>query len=191
MVHKGVVAAFKLGDMATTMKLVEQLEAGAREAADYFRNLEPIAARTVPITPSEHPGGHPWTAKDHLAHLVARERDFLEIARRVVAQERDPLRLGHRGSTDQERAAYINRENQINVEDRRRLALTDLMEELLDLRSQLVLLVGPLSPEDLSRAITVELGQQVPAHALLGSSDRHAKAHIQLLRGTATLPTRT
>jgi hypothetical protein len=62
MAHKGVVAAFKLGDVAT--ELVEQLETGAREVANYFRNLEPIAARTVPVTPSEHPGGRPWTPKD-------------------------------------------------------------------------------------------------------------------------------
>ena len=43
MAHQGVVAPFKLGDMATTMKLVEQLETGPKEVADYFRNLEPLA----------------------------------------------------------------------------------------------------------------------------------------------------
>jgi hypothetical protein len=188
MADKGVVPPSKLGDMATTTKLVDQLETGVREVADYFRNLEPIAAKTVPITPSEHPGGRPWTPKDHLAHLVARERDFLEIARRLVAREPNPLRLERRGSTDQERAAYVHRENQLNIEDRRDLALTDLLEELLHLRAQLVSLVVPLSPEDLTRAITVALGQQVPAHALLGSSDRHAKAHIQLLRAAAPQP---
>jgi hypothetical protein len=169
---QGVVAAFKLGDMATTMELVEQLQTGARDVADYFKNLEPLAATTMPITPSEHPGGRPWTPKDHLAHLVARELDFLEIARRVAAREPNPLRLEHRGSTSQERAAYVHRENQVNVEERGKFALADLLEELLDLRSQLV-------------SITVELGQHVPAHALLGSSDRHAQAHIQLLRATA------
>jgi hypothetical protein len=65
------------------------------------------------------------------------------------------------------------------------MALTDLLEELLVLRSQLVSLLVPLSPQDLTRAITAAPGQQVPAHTLLVSSDRHAKAHFQLLRATA------
>jgi hypothetical protein len=175
--------------MATT-KLVDQLETGITEVADYFRSLEPIAATTVPITPSEHPGGRPWTPKDHLAHLVARERDFLEIALRVVASEPNPLRLEHRGSTAQDRAAYVHRENQVNVEDRREATLTDLLGELLDLRSQLVSIVMTLSPEDLTRAITTEPGQEVPAHTLLGSSDRHAKAHIKLLWAATHRPAR-
>jgi hypothetical protein len=166
-------------------ELVEQVEAGAREVADYFRHLDPVAARTLPITASERPGGRPRTSKDHLAHLVARERDFLEIARRVVARDPNPINLEHRGSTAQERAARVHRENQVEVEDRRNAALTDLLEELLLLRSQLVFILVSLSPQDLNRSVTAAPGQEVPATRLLASSDRHAKAHIELLRATA------
>jgi hypothetical protein len=166
-------------------ELVEQLEAGAREVADYFRHLNPVDARTLPITASEHPGGRPWTSKDHLAHLVARERDFLEIARRVVVRDPHPIHLEQRGSTAQERAAHVHRENQVAVEDRRDVALTDLLDELLVLRSQLVSLLVSLSPLDLNRSVSAAPGQEVPAARLLASSDRHAKAHIELLRATA------
>jgi hypothetical protein len=80
---------------------------------------------------------------------------------------------------------HVHHENQLNVEARRDAALPDLLQELLNLRSQLISLVVPLSPEDLIRPVSVTSGQQVPTHALLGSSDRHAKAHIQILRGVA------
>jgi hypothetical protein len=181
--YKERCRSVKLGDVAT--ELIEQLEAGAREVTDYFRHLDPVAARTLPITASEHPGGRPWTSKDHLAHLVVRERDFLEIARRVVARDPNPIHLEHRGSTAQERAAHVHRENQVDVEDRRDVALTDLLKELLLLRSQLVSLLVSLSPHDLNRPVSAPPGQEVPATRLLASSDRHAKAHIELLRATA------
>jgi hypothetical protein len=167
--------------MATKEELVDRLENGVREVGDFFRSLDPKAAST-PISPSEHPGGRPWTPKDHLAHLVARERDFLEIAHRVVAREPNPLRLERRGSTGEERTAYVNRENQLNVDDRRELLLQDLLEELLALRSQLASLVGSLSQDDLTRPVAVAPGRELAARALLESSDRHAKAHLELLR---------
>jgi hypothetical protein len=173
--------------MATEKELVDRLENGVREVADFFRSLDPKAASS-PISASEHPGGRPWTPKDHLAHLVARERDFLEVAHRVVAREPNPLRLERRGSTVEERAAYVNRENQLNVDDRRELLLPDLLEDLLALRSQLASLVGPLSQDDLTRPVAVAPGRELPACTLLESSDRHAKAHLGLLREGAREP---
>ena len=177
--------------MAIEEKLVDQLENGVREIAEFFKSLDPKEAST-PISASEHPGGRPWTPKDHLAHLVARESDFLEIAQRVVARELNPVRLEHRGSTPEERKAYVHRENQLKVDDRHEL-LPDLLGELLALRAELASLVGPLSQEDLTRVVAVAPGRELPARTLLESSDRHAKAHLELLRGargTSLAPTR-
>jgi hypothetical protein len=119
---------------------------------------------------------------------VVRERDFLQIAQRVVAKEPNPVRLEHRGSTPEERAAYVHRENQLNVDDRTEMALPDLLGDLLALRSQLASLVRSLYEDDLTRVVAVAPGREVPARTLLESSDRHAKAHLELLSAARVSP---
>lgn len=166
----------------TSSQVAAELQAGGEEVVDFFTSLDPVAAH-LPVTASGHPGGRPWSPKDHLAHLVQREFDFLPIARRVIAQESYPVRLEHRGSTAQERTEFVNRENQAAIEDRKHATFADLLAEFVALRSELASLVQGLSSDDLTRDVAVTAGRYVAAGVLLGSSDLHAKAHLQTLRG--------
>ena len=166
----------------TDSKLVEELLAGREQVVDFFSGLDSVAVNT-PATASEHPGGRPWSAKDHLAHLVQRESSFLPIARRVIDHEPYPTRLESRGDTPEERSIFVNRENQAVIENRQHQTVAGLLEEFVALRSQLVSMVEGLSSNDLVWNLAVTAERDAAVGILLGSSDRHARAHLQTLRG--------
>jgi hypothetical protein len=162
-----------------TPTLVETLESSLREVVEFFQRFD-ASELDEPVTASEHPGGRPWSPKDHLAHLVQREMDFLPIARRIV-ERADPLRLGHRGETPAERTAYVNRENQAAVDRRQGQTLSDLLESLVGARMELVSIVGALADDHLERSITLGPERVVVAADLFATTTRHAKAHVAML----------
>ncbi|MDQ6661201.1 MAG: hypothetical protein M3Z24_09585, partial [Chloroflexota bacterium] len=55
-----------------------------------------------PCTASETPNASPWTPKDHLAHMTMIEQMFLDIVRRALAGNPDPIGLHRFGSMDSE-----------------------------------------------------------------------------------------
>src|SRR5688500_13807646 len=57
-----------------------------------YQGLSP-AELTDPCTESEHEGGQPWAAKDHLAHIADIERTFQGIVERTVAGDDAPIDL--------------------------------------------------------------------------------------------------
>lgn len=134
-----------------------------------------------PQTTSQHPGGRPWSAMDHLAHLLQRELDFLAIAKRIAAHEQDPVRLGHRGSTPAEQSAFVNRENQERVDSMRGASRAELLDRLTNARMDLISIIAGMSDEELGEFITVTPGRDVAAADLLGAPARHANAHLEML----------
>lgn len=167
--------------------LVAQLETGGDLLISFFGAFDP-AIHDRPLTPSEHPGGRAWSAKDHLSHLVQREFDFLPIARRVINREPDPVRLGHRGATPAERAAFVNRENQTVVDERRGESFGELLAQFSALRGELVTLVAALSDAELQGQVELAPGRELPAGDLLSSSHRHATAHVDMVARALSEP---
>lgn len=164
----------------TGSDLVDTLRVGCAEVVTFFEGLDPEPL-TLDITASEHPEGRPWSAKDHLAHLVQREKDFLSIARRLIGNEPNPLDLEHRGSTSEERSSFVNRENQQAIHDRENQSMRELVSEFVALRSELKSLVRSLAPADADREVEIGPNRAVPVGVLLLSSDRHAKAHLEII----------
>lgn len=161
-------------------QLVIRLRSQMEEVEESFREIR-IADRRRPITTSEHPGGSPWSASDHLAHVVQSERGFLAIGRRLVAKDPDPVRLSRRGDTPDERTAFVNGENQDQVEARRGQSCEELFDELRKVREQRIQLLNGLSDEQLARSVPGSERADLTWAALLGST-RHAEAHVEIVR---------
>ncbi|HKA51372.1 MAG TPA: DinB family protein, partial [Candidatus Dormibacteraeota bacterium] len=77
--------------MPTRAEILDTLAASQTQVLTFFQGLSPEDLQR-PATASDVPGGAPWCAKDHLAHLVKNERNIQELLRHVLAGEtRDVL----------------------------------------------------------------------------------------------------
>src|SRR4030088_3009947 len=77
--------------MPTRAEILDTLAASQTQVMTFFQELSPEDLER-PATASDVPGGAPWRAKDHLAHLVKNERNIQELLRRALAGEtRDVL----------------------------------------------------------------------------------------------------
>jgi hypothetical protein len=145
--------------------------------------------RHRPITDSQHLRSSPWSATDHLAHVVQSEWGLLAIGRRLVAGDHDPVRLSRRGNTPEERTAYVNSENQAQVESRRGQSLEDLLGELRDVCEQRIQLLSGLGDDQLARLVPDSQRTDLQWAELLGTT-RHADAHVKMVQ-SALAETRT
>jgi DinB family protein len=161
-------------------ELAVRLRATMEALEASFREIRP-PDRQRPITDSQHPGGSPWSATDHLAHVVQSEWGFLAIGQRLVAGDHDPVRLSRRGSTPEERTAYVNSENQAQVESRRGKNLEDLLGELRDVCEQRIQLLRGLSDDQLARLVPGSQRADLQWAELLGTT-RHADAHVKMVQ---------
>ena len=77
--------------MPTRTEILDTLAASQTQVMAFFQGLSPEDLER-PATASEVPGGAPWRAKDHFAHLVKSERNIQRLLRRTLAGEtRDVL----------------------------------------------------------------------------------------------------
>ena len=156
-----------------------QLRSQMAAVQQSFRTLR-ASDRRRPITASECAGGSPWSASDHLAHVVQSEWGFLAIGQRLVANDPDPIRLSRRGNTPEERTAFVNRENQDQVETRRGQSFEELLDELRNVHEQRIQLLNGLSDDQLARPVPGSKRADLTWAALLGST-RHAEAHVEIV----------
>lgn len=161
-------------------ELVVRLQAQMRAVEESFREIQRLD-RLRPITPSEHPGGSSWSVTDHLAHVVQSESGFLAIGQRLIAGDPDPIRLSRRGNTADERIAFVNSENQAQVESRRGQTFEDLLAELGDVCEQRIHLVRGLSDDQLARPVAGSQRADLRWAELLGNT-RHAEAHLEMVQ---------
>lgn len=157
------------------MELLSDLETQIVEVAHYFEELAP-AVLTAPCTPSLHPGGRPWTAKDHLSHIVFAEENFHRLVARALAGDRTPLSF--RGETPQERDAYVNRENQIDVDAHQSDELQQLLVAFREERLVTISTARSLEAPQFGMPLIIE-GHQLALVQLFRSAHVHARLHVQ------------
>ena len=145
-----------------------------------FRKIQ-SSDRQRPITASQHPGGSPWSATDHLAHVVESEWGFLAIGQRLVISDPDPVRLSSRGNTPEESTAFVNRENQAQVEFRRGQSFEELLNELRNACKQRMQLIYGLSDDQVAQSVPGSQQADLKWAALLGNA-RHAEAHLMIVQ---------
>jgi Mycothiol maleylpyruvate isomerase N-terminal domain len=75
----------------TRAEILDTLAASQAQVMTFFQGLSQQDLER-PATASEFPGGSPWRAKDHFAHLVKNERNIQGLLRDTLAGEpRDAL----------------------------------------------------------------------------------------------------
>jgi hypothetical protein len=119
---------------------------------DHYQGLSD-AQLTDPCTESEHDGGQPWAAKDHLAHIANIERTFQGIIERTLAGERSPVGIGRKGASTDELMATVHRMNEAHVDANRSTALDDLLADIAAARADTLALLDRVSDDDLVRPV--------------------------------------
>jgi hypothetical protein len=115
--------------MATRSEIHAELGQALADLEAGVRALSPEEL-VRPCTDSEAPGSDRWSAKDHVAHVIRVEEFFLEVARRTVEGDSDPIEFSSMGASREEVAAEIHRQNQRHVESLRSRTLDELLAEL-------------------------------------------------------------
>jgi hypothetical protein len=119
---------------------------------DHYQRLSP-AELTGPCTDSEHDGGQPWAAKDHLAHIANIERTFQGIIERTLAGERAPVGIGGKGASFHELMAAVHRMNEAHVDANRSASLADLLADIATARATSLALLDRVSDDELARPV--------------------------------------
>jgi DinB superfamily len=161
-------------------ELAIRLQAQTEAMERSFREIQG-SDRQRPITASQDPRGSPWSATDHLAHVVQSEWGLLAIGQRLVANDPDPVRLARRGNTPEERTAFVNSENQAQVQSRRGHSFEELLDELGKVCEQRIQLLDGLSDDQLARPVPGSQQVDLLWAALLGST-RHAETHLEIVQ---------
>jgi hypothetical protein len=119
---------------------------------DHYASLSP-AQLTDPCTDSEHEGGRPWAAKDHLAHIANIERTFQGIIERTLAGEKAPVALGGSGASVDDIMASVHRMNEAHVDANRATSLDALLADIAAARADSVALLDRLTDDELARPV--------------------------------------
>ncbi|MEY2569428.1 MAG: hypothetical protein QOE35_3957 [Actinomycetota bacterium] len=108
---------------------------------------------TDPCTESEHDGGAPWSAKDHLAHLAMIERTFQGIVERTLAGDASPVGIRRPGQPIADVMATVHRMNEEHVDANRSSSLDALLADLETTRGVTLRLLASIADDDLARPV--------------------------------------
>jgi len=160
----------------------------------FFQGLSPEDLER-PATASDVPGGAPWRAKDHLAHLVKNERNIQELMRRALAGEtRDVLLrlqypegmpmpgvLGDLSALtpeEEERLVMaIASLNQAYVDEHHNDSLEMLAADYLAARQETLDLLHQFTDDQLAAPVASVVGEQAAGDYFAGRAE-HAAEHI-------------
>ena len=180
--------------MPTRAEILDTLAASQTQVMTFFQGLSAEDLER-PATASGVPGGAPWRAKDHLAHLVKNERNIQDLLRRALAGEaRDVvLRLqypegmplpGILGdlealtSEEGERLVMaVHSMNQAYVNEHRNDSMEMLAADYLAARRETLHLLHQFTDDQLAAPVASPVGEQ-PAGDYFAGRAAHAAEHI-------------
>jgi hypothetical protein len=180
--------------MPTRAEILDILAASQTQVMTFFQGLSPEDLER-PATASDVPGGTPWRAKDHLAHLLKNERNIQELLRSALAGEtRDvllrlqypegmpmPAVLGDLSALtpeEEERLVVaIASLNQAYVDEHHNDSMEMLAADYLAARQETLHLLHQFTDDQLAAPVASVVGEQAAGHFFAGRAD-HAAEHI-------------
>jgi DinB superfamily len=130
-------------------------------------------------TESETPGGVPWRAKDHLAHLTLIERAFQGMVRRSLRGDADPVGFSRTGAKNREDVlAWIHRNNQNYVNEHHEDDMETLLEELERARQDTLALLEQVSDEQLAIPLPGAPWADGTIGGVLITNAQHERLHL-------------
>ena len=180
--------------MPTRAEILDTLAASQTQVMTFFQGLSPQDLER-PATASDVPGGAPWRAKDHWAHLVKNERNIQDLLRRALAGEaRDvvlrlqypegmplPGILGDLSALtpeEEERLVMaIARVNQAYVDEHRNDSMEVLAADYVAARQETLDLLHQFTDDQLAAPMATVVGDGT-AGVLFAGRAGHAAEHI-------------
>jgi hypothetical protein len=180
--------------MPTRAEIADTLAASQTQVMTFFRGLSPEDLER-PATASDVPGGAPWCAKDHLAHLVKNERNIQDLLRRALTGEtRDvllrlqypegmplPCVLGDLSALTEEEeerlVMAIASVNQAHVDEHRSDSIEMLAADYLAARQDTLDLLHQFTDDQLAAPVASVVGEQAAGEYFAGRAE-HAAQHI-------------
>lgn len=154
----------------------------AKERATLLERYQTLAPDQLidPCTDSEHDGGLPWSAKDHLAHIADIERTFQGIVERTIAGEDAPLQLGiGSGAPLSDVMATVHWRNQAHVDAHRADDLDTLLADIAAARADTMRLLDRLSDEELALPVPGAPWADGTVGGVLITLGYHDQQHLQ------------
>ena len=180
--------------MPTRAEILDTLAASQTQVMAFFQGLSPQDLEH-PATASEIPGAAPWSAKDHLAHLVKSERNIQRLLRRTLAGETRDILLRLQYPEGMEMPGILGDLSALTPEEEERLGMAiasvnqayvdahhdDSMEMLaadyLAARQDTVDLLHQFTDDQLAALVPTVVGDQAAGDLFSGRA-RHATEHI-------------
>jgi hypothetical protein len=167
--------------MATRTEINAEL---TQALADFEAGVRALSAEELvsACTDSEAPGADPWTPKDHVAHVIRVEEFFLEVARRTVAGDPDPIRFSAMGDSREEVLAAIHRQNQRHVEALRSLSLDEVLAQLATARAATLVFIDAHDEAALAMPVPGSPWGDGTVGGMLGRNGAHEINHLKCVQ---------
>lgn len=161
--------------MADRTLLIDRL---ARQRARTVAWAEGLSGDDLvrPVTPSETDDGDPWSAFDHLAHLLRIERAFLTMAQSTLAGDEAPVKLP--GRTFEEKLRAVHEANEVHLADQRGRTLDDVLGDLADARASTIAFIESITDEQLDTPMPGAPWGDGTIAGVLGANGLHERQHI-------------
>ncbi len=168
--------------MSTRERITEALAAQRQRIDQWFHAL-PEAELLRPLTPSEVAEGEMWTAKDHLAHVLAAERFFQGAIKRALGGAEDPLGFYTQTGSDDHKAhlAVINQMNERGATHYRDEPVAALFTRLDETRQATLALLASLDDAQLEQVVAHSPFSDSTIGGLLMMVAQHNLQHIRWL----------
>lgn len=180
--------------MSTRAEILDTLAASQTQVMAFFQGLSQEDLER-PVTASEAPGGNPWCARVHLAHLVKSERNIQQLLRRALAGDPGDVILRSQYPEGMELPGILGDLNALTPEEEERLGVAiaqinqtyvdahndDSMEMLaadyLAARQETLDLLQQFTDEQLAALIPTVVGDATTGDLFAGRAG-HAAEHI-------------
>jgi hypothetical protein len=180
--------------MPTRAEILDTLAASQTQVMAFFQGLIPEDLER-PATASEVPGGAPWRAKDHLAHLAKSERNIQQLLRHTLAGDTRDVLLRSQYPAGMEMPSILGNWDALTPEEQERLGMAvasvnqtymdehhdDSMEMLaadyLAARQETLDLLQQFTDDQLASLVPTVIGEQTVG-ALFAGRAGHAVEHI-------------
>ena len=180
--------------MPTRAEILDTLAASQTQVMAFFQGLSPEDLER-PATASEVPGGAPWRAKDHFAHLVKSERNIQRLLRRTLAGDTRDVLLRSQYPAGMEMPGVLGDLSALTPEEEERLGMAiaqlnqtyvnahhdDSMEmrasDFLAARQETVNLLHQFTDDQLVAPVPTVVGDATAGDLFAGRAG-HAAEHI-------------
>ena len=140
----------------------------------------------TPVTPSEHDPETMWSAKDHFVHLALIENNWVDMIRRFLAGDGDPVQLYKDGAgaerTREEVIASVHKWTESWARKNREATLNEAVAITQAARARTLELLAEMTDEQLTLTVPKAPWADGTAGGILAANAGHGRMHFGFVR---------